>query len=271
MLSGAIIKFGKQFITQTMGNKTLTKVFDKEGKFLFERLKTIEKSKVGSKNVITRTSVSVFDSGKSLEGSKQIYDRVYDSSGKYLGFRNVEYRATSQPSENPISLINPQNRFVTKGANDCGVAVTKQFIDGKPTKGWIIYPEGVGQKVGYRNSQYYNETWKSTEMKPSSFEYNGKGLPIMQDWDSIYDNYSNLKNSSLADRIKATYDHKMQNYEQFAQHFKKNGSYSQLKHLGNYNANPRFKVDWLKFAEQKAQKVPEVKIEQSMFNLENYI
>lgn len=273
MVSVAIVKFGKQFITQTVGNKTLTKVFDKEGKFLFERLKTIEKSNVGSKNVITRTSVSVANSGKSLEGNKQIYDRVYDSSGKYLGFRNVEYRATSQHSENPISLIDLQNRFVTKGANDGGVAVTKKIMDGKATKGWIVYPEGAGQKVGYKNSQYYNETWKCTEMKPSDFGYDDKGLPIMQEWDSIYDNYSALQNSSLADRIKTMYDYKMQNYEQRAQFFenKLGKSYSQLKHLGNYNRNPRFKVDWFKSVEPKAQKVPEVKIEQSMFNLENYI
>lgn len=88
---------GRKVITETTGNKTLTKVFDKYGNLLVDRTKTIERGFVGSKKVITKNETRLVNTYSPIDlrpdaslAFKYKSDRVYDKSGKLLGMRETE-------------------------------------------------------------------------------------------------------------------------------------------------------------------------------------
>ena len=261
----------KKIITQTSNNKTLTQVFSTDGKLLLERLKAFERNNIGTRSVITRKQATVIKNENSLEATKQIYDRVYNSAGEFLGSRNVEYKGlTADITKNPLELINPKNRFVTKVANDGRTAVTTEIGGGVRKVGWASFPESAGQRIGYNNYQVYNDFWKSKQMRPYDFGFDDKGLPIMRNWDSYYNSYGDMMKASLRERILQIKNSKLQYYdERAAQFLKKYGiELDQLKHLGLYNGNPRLKVNWFDVIKPNSS---EVKPIQSMFNLDNFI
>lgn len=67
--------------------KTYTRVLDGQGNVLKERVKMIERMKVGNKNVSTITKVTEGADGRV---SKSVYNRVYDQEGKWLFFTRFQ-------------------------------------------------------------------------------------------------------------------------------------------------------------------------------------
>lgn len=109
---------GMRVSTQTKGNKTLTKLFDKDGKVLIDRTKTIEKAIVGNKKVITKKEdriVNVYSKKDSI-GFRYQADRVYDKDGKFLGMREIENKPASvkiSSGKKPLDFL-PNVKHVTK-------------------------------------------------------------------------------------------------------------------------------------------------------------
>ena len=82
----------KRVVTETVDGKTLTHVFDADGKRIISRAKSFAKEAVGNKVVNTRTEVR-------LQGEinyKLITDRVYSQNGELLGIRAVSFENGSK-------------------------------------------------------------------------------------------------------------------------------------------------------------------------------
>lgn len=72
-------------ITETVGNKTFTRVLDNKGELLARRVKEISRQNIGEKSVITR-KVDWHDGWGIYKYQK---DLVYDKQGKFLGMRVI--------------------------------------------------------------------------------------------------------------------------------------------------------------------------------------
>lgn len=248
--------YARKVVTQTIGNKTLTKVFDANGAQVLERFKVIERSKVGNKNVITRTQASVSDCMDVLKGEKLVYDRVYNSSGKFLGSRNVQYTANAQKNENPLTLLDPKDRWVTKCANDGGPVVTTRISNGI-RKGTWSYEGNAGQRHGFQATK---------SLGAPSGNYCDKGLPIPRPWDEYYTHYEQMLNAPLRDRIAKVRDFHVENYTNNSDVL---GQFADIKNIKQYFNDvsfnyytPRFKVDFGVIQPSKMT---------SKFGLENFV
>ena len=144
-------EFGKgnsyrKILTQKINDKHFIKVFDKSGNTLVNRVKTFEKSVVGNKKVITRKEATLFNNlDGSNSGYKANFDRVYNSAGELAGTRHIEYSAVTRGQENPLSLIDTKNYFITKQGPE-GCSITKQVIEGKNRLFWKNYGD-LGSRI----------------------------------------------------------------------------------------------------------------------------
>lgn len=112
----------KRVVTETVDGKTLTHVFDADGKRIISRAKSFAKEAVGNKVVNTRTEVR-------LQGNnnyKLITDRVYSQNAELLGSRAVSI-------ENGEKLYSGKQaansaRFVKCFRADNNIAVDKSLL-----------------------------------------------------------------------------------------------------------------------------------------------
>ena len=74
----------RRIVTEVVDGKTYTRVLNAEGEILKERVKMIERMKVGNKKVSTITKVT---EGADGQLRKYVYNRVYNQEGKFLGSR----------------------------------------------------------------------------------------------------------------------------------------------------------------------------------------
>ena len=119
---------GMKVSTRTEGNKIFTKLFDKDEKLLIDRVKSFERSNVGSKIVRTKTEdrvVNVYSSktGRITDKYGFTYqaDRVYNQKGEILGMRETEYQ--------PVHL----KGNINKNWKEC-LSKVKHVVKSVPTK-----------------------------------------------------------------------------------------------------------------------------------------
>lgn len=82
----------KRVVTETVDGKTLTHVFDADGKRIISRAKSFAKEAVGNKVVNTRTEVRLKDN----KSYKLVTDRIYSQNGELLGSRAVSFKDGSK-------------------------------------------------------------------------------------------------------------------------------------------------------------------------------
>ena len=166
----------KKVITETIGGKTITRVFDNSGKELINRVKTITVQHVGDKIVKTKdveTVKNVYATEKqkckSL-GIKQKFERVYNANGKLLGGKITqlmpEVQINSEKSDvkkiNPIEKINAKDYFVTR-------------YSGKLKR---RFPNLTITKICNGIRYFKNTRGVINESSDFNLFYNNKGLPI---------------------------------------------------------------------------------------------
>ena len=117
---------GMKVATKTEGGKTYTKLFDRDGKVLIDRVKSFETNIVGNKKVITKNENRILnvknENGELADsyGFKYTADRVYNKDGKLLGMREVEYkprRVDYGNGENPLEHLHNM-KHVTKSVSN---------------------------------------------------------------------------------------------------------------------------------------------------------
>ena len=132
-----VLASGMKVSTKTEGGKICTKLFDRDGKVLVDRVKSFEKNIVGNKKVITKTEERIVnaknEAGELTDtfGFKYTADRVYDKNGKLLGMREIENKPSHVPyasGQNPLDKM-PNMKHVTKS-----VANGQQVFSYEPNK-----------------------------------------------------------------------------------------------------------------------------------------
>lgn len=226
------LKYGRTMITESQGNLTLTKVLDHEGRELVNRAKKIERTKVGDKDVITRTDVKKvnvyknFDPDKSVSiGFKNVLDRVF-VNGEYKGGRLTEYkpiRHSILSGFDPLEYISSNVKYITKGAAEKCVTFTKQITKGtnkifhkkgnlhhregniKPQFRSSLTPWDVEEKVEIGERLAENEKFFSSM---DARTHNNKGLPLpwkCKENKEMLD-YDKMKDMSLKEMRKVWFD-----------------------------------------------------------------
>ena len=190
-LEPKILSNGKRIFSKTVAQKTYTRVTDRCGKVLIDRVKSIEKSKVGNKSVITKKEVSVVNDlqGNSF-GFKYQSDRVYNGAGKLVGVREIENKPGIVNTESGINPLNrmPDCYHVTKSTS--GKSYVKDFENGTVKRKWFTPSPANFVKsrmpLGMRNPQYIRSSenkgnYSIADFIRNKFEvpvfYNNKGLP----------------------------------------------------------------------------------------------
>lgn len=183
---------GMRVATKTEGGKTYTKLFDKDGKVLIDRVKSFEANIVGNKKVLTKTENRIVnlknEKGELADtyGFKYTADRVYDKDGKLLGMREVEYkprRIDYGSGVNPLehlhnmkhvtkSVLNGQNVFsyVPFGYSKSAAAKSyvKDIVNGVTIRKFASeLIDGMKYRLrdlplGCRKSQYNNSITKKS-------------------------------------------------------------------------------------------------------------
>lgn len=103
-------------------------------------------------------------------------------------------------------------------------------------------------------------------MQGSDFGFDRKGLPVMNDWDNIYCNYGDMLNDSMSKRIQQARKIKLTDFDQNKAFFNEIGI-NEHEYLGNYNRNPRLKINWFNTNEANTNKANF----NSTFNLTEFI
>ena len=131
-------KFGegknlRTVVTETLNGKTFTKVLDSNGNTILDRVKKIDRYKVGNKKVSTITKISSYDSN---DLTKQVTDRVYDGGARLLGTRRTDFNAFIT-KENYYDFVkwNTIKRSIAGNR-----AIAKRFDDGIAV-GRMVFPE----------------------------------------------------------------------------------------------------------------------------------
>jgi len=145
----------RKIVTETVNGKTYTRVLDKDGNIVKERVKQIVRNQqVGNKKVNTVTKII---SRPESSPHKLVYDRVYSAEGEFLGSRATMFNIFSDGIEKD--------------------AVLKNRVGGNSFLKWFASGGKVASKVGGcpagarpRTDIGYN----------CSVHYNDKGLPVPQ-------------------------------------------------------------------------------------------
>ena len=96
-----VLENGIKVVTQTIKGKTITEVFSQDGQLIKSRAKSITRTPVGDKKVVTinKASVKVIDGNEEnkyfLIGEKSTLDKVYNSSGTKLGTREIHFNESN--------------------------------------------------------------------------------------------------------------------------------------------------------------------------------
>lgn len=154
----------RKVVVDTLGNKTTTTIYDKEGNVIKNRIKTLAKEQVGNKSVYTKTTEDA--------AGKNITSRVYNQQGDLLGGRMSNYYPNSETPHHTI----------------------------KWNKDWSSSTQIVNGVEGYNNTRYSKNFGKGgyfgaigRHRKP--LYYNAKGIPIPP---ALGKNVSNV-NSTLSE------------------------------------------------------------------------
>lgn len=180
----------KKVVTEVLDGKVYTKVLNKDGKVVQERVKAFAEKNVGDKFVKTTTKVLKEERMGSPSIEKEVMDRVYDSGHRYLGSRNTSYRR----------YLNSDDWYksrVTKRANNSDKTTITEFGgDGGRVFKYVF--DKNNSRVG--------------------IDFNNKGLPL-PDWAKSINQspsdevYKNLHNKSLKDML--AYHFKVKPYQKY--------------------------------------------------------
>lgn len=156
-------------VTETLNGKTFTKVLDSNGNTILDRVKKIDRYKVGNKKVSTITKISSYDSNGL---TKQVTDRVYDGGARLLGTRRTDFNAFIT-KENYYDFVkwNTIKRSIAGNR-----AIAKRFDDGI-AGGRMVFPEKL---VLHHNNKGLPMPKSTT---PANFE--GMSLAEMRRWNVL--------------------------------------------------------------------------------------
>lgn len=180
----------KKVITEVLDGKVYTKVLNKDGKVVQERVKAFAEKNVGDKFVKTTTKVLKEERMASPSIEKEVMDRVYDSGHRYLGSRNTSYRQY-------VDTADWYKSRVTKRANNSDKMTITEF-GGDGTRVFKYVFDKNNSRIG--------------------IDFNNKGLPL-PDWAKSInqspsdDVYKNLHDKSLKDML--AYHFKVKPYQKY--------------------------------------------------------
>ena len=180
----------KKVITEVLDGKVYTKVLNKDGKVVQERVKAFAEKNIGDKFVNTTTKVLKEERMGSPSIEKEVMDRVYDSGHRYLGCRDTSYRQY-------VDSDDWYKSRVAKRANNSDKVTITEFV-------------GDGRRV----FKYVFD-----KNNPSvGIDFNNKGLPL-PDWAKSINQspsdevYKNLHDKSLKDML--AYHFKVKPYQKY--------------------------------------------------------
>jgi len=170
----------RKIVTETVNGKTFTRVLDKDGKIVKERVKQIVRNQqVGNKKVNTVTKVT--EGSKEYIGhpydytEKLIYDRVYNKDGEFLGSRAV--------------FRDPYYKTAVLKNHVGGNSFLKNFPN--TASGFRVVKKQIGVPAG---EAPIDEMCGVTRVY-----YNNKGLPMPQ-WSGTGNDFRGMSLKAMKDR-----------------------------------------------------------------------
>lgn len=158
-------------VTEKVGNKVFTNVYDLFGNLQKSRVKQITRMQVGDKKVISIAKVKNAD-------KKHILDKVYDSKGKFLGERSMLF-TKKRGQQNLIISKKVGNMFQQKEIID-GRAVSRYIENAAGDNGFRIYHNKKGLPIP-DNGLYLDSEYSLREMRIDHFMDNGMNVPYVKE------------------------------------------------------------------------------------------